>query len=167
MKMLMLYENAFLVTVLGALGVFFFVRRVRKAGPLHLATGWNTIHRQWSTWLTGAGAAALGAPDFLSQSLSMAWDHIPGDIKGTLPPSIAQGIGVALIVLGFLAKAVQQRKLVAQARPAGPVAVAPARREPERAAPHGEVAAPPPAPPEQYEAPTEAVVTVEEQGGAA
>nr|WP_139169715.1 hypothetical protein [Chitinasiproducens palmae] len=117
----MLYVATFAATLAAFIGGFFFVRRIRRAPPLWLASGWNVIHKRWSTWLTLGGAALLTDPAAIAHAIDAAWTALPGDLRGGLPPGAVQAVGWALVALKFLAMVVRQPGLKDEAAAAQPL----------------------------------------------
>lgn len=126
MNHLMLYENAFLGTILAATAIFFVYRKLFGKNPISLVKGWNTLHKKWSTWLVTIGTWLAAVPDATSHALSLAWEHLPPDLRGAIPPDVVQGIGIGIIALGVIASIIKQPSLTQIARPGGPLAIAPA-----------------------------------------
>lgn len=105
------------VTVVG-IGSFALYRRLFAKAPLRLATGWNVIHKRVSSWLAVVALGLAIWADQIADALHKALDFVP---PGVLSPGLVQGISVAMMVLKFFAMLWQQRSLIVQAKPAGPL----------------------------------------------
>ena len=101
---LFLWFGAFLLAVIALL-------LIRKYTALEFVGHAAKLHKTWSVRLQAIsftiGATITAFPD----AVLHAWNIIPPEVKGNLPPNVLQYISYALIGAAILAQYVKQPKL--------------------------------------------------------
>lgn len=78
---------------------------------MQLISNWRQFWRFSSVWFQAAAAAFFTYLMVVPDALIQIWQILPLDIRAAVPPQYVQGIGVALIALGTVARIVKQRSL--------------------------------------------------------
>lgn len=85
-----------------------------EAMKKQLREDWRLVWRTWSFRLSVVGAFVtsllIAAPDLALQ----VWAMLPADLKATIPPQYMPYVGVAIGLLGIVAKFLKQAKLEAE-----------------------------------------------------
>lgn len=77
----------------------------------NLIPEWKQWPKLWSVRFPLIGAALVGFADELPGAFTYIWALLPTDVTATIPEGWVRNIGIGLVVLGTILRAVKQSKL--------------------------------------------------------